>query len=202
MAEALKTDTRVIPVVLEACDWENHQLNRFEVLPDKGRPINTWKPESEGWQNVVEGIRKTIHKMQGLEDSSSKISERELNAELAFQHGNILMMFGKIDKAIDAYSQAVKLNPRDADAYNNRGVAFEKLGEVDRTIRDYDMAIAIKPNDAAIYNNRGAAYVDKGEVDRGIVDFDKATGLNPNYVEPYFNRVLPTSRRARLTVAS
>ena len=36
------------------------------------------------------------------------------------------MMFGKIDKAIDAYSQAVQLNPRDADAYNNRGVAFEK----------------------------------------------------------------------------
>ena len=80
LAEALKIDTRVIPVVLEACDWENHQLNRFEVLPDKGRPINTWKPESDGWQNVVGGIRKTIHKMQGLEDSSSKISETELRA--------------------------------------------------------------------------------------------------------------------------
>ena len=57
LAEALNTDTRVIPIILETCDWENHQLSCFEVLPDKGKSINEWVPESTGWQNVVQGIR-------------------------------------------------------------------------------------------------------------------------------------------------
>ncbi|MDE0041647.1 MAG: TIR domain-containing protein, partial [Candidatus Poribacteria bacterium] len=117
LADALNTDTRVIPVILEACDWKNHKLSRFEVLPDKGKSINEWVPESTGWQNVVEGVRKTIYKMQGLEDASSKISEKELSAEIAFQHGNVLMILGQIDKAIKAYSHAIKLDSHHADAY-------------------------------------------------------------------------------------
>ena len=29
LAEALNTDTRVIPIILEACDWKNHKLSGF-----------------------------------------------------------------------------------------------------------------------------------------------------------------------------
>ena len=56
LAEALNSKIKVIPIILEDCDWLNHQLSDFQALPDKGLPINEWQPESKGWQNVVAGI--------------------------------------------------------------------------------------------------------------------------------------------------
>lgn len=51
---------RIIPIILEACDWENHQLGEFQAFPEKGLPINKWTPESDGFQSVVEGLRKVV----------------------------------------------------------------------------------------------------------------------------------------------
>ena len=64
LAEALTSDIKVIPIILEHCDWMQHQLSDFEVLPLKGRPISKWDDPSEGWQNVVNGIREAVHEMQ------------------------------------------------------------------------------------------------------------------------------------------
>ena len=59
LAEVLTPNIRVIPIILEACDWENHLLGRSEALPHKGKPINEWRPQSKGWQNVVAGNPKS-----------------------------------------------------------------------------------------------------------------------------------------------
>ena len=64
LGEALDSKIRVIPIILESCDWQNHRLSEYEVLPNKGKPINEWTPESKGWQSVVEGIRKAAKKMR------------------------------------------------------------------------------------------------------------------------------------------
>ena len=39
LAEALKKDLKVIPIILEYCDWEHHQLSDFKVLPLIGCPL-------------------------------------------------------------------------------------------------------------------------------------------------------------------
>ena len=56
LEEASKRDITVISIILEHCDWLHHQLSGFEVLPHKGKPLTQWNDESEGWQNVVDGI--------------------------------------------------------------------------------------------------------------------------------------------------
>ena len=53
LAGALNFKIRVIPIILESCDWQNHQLSDFQALPDGVVPINQWDHEDEGWQNVV-----------------------------------------------------------------------------------------------------------------------------------------------------
>ena len=64
LAEAIKGDKRVIPIILEHCDWLKHKVSNFEVLPHKGKPISKWEDESEGWQNVVDGIRSAINRIR------------------------------------------------------------------------------------------------------------------------------------------
>ena len=210
LAEVLtKKDIRVIFIIFESCDWKNHKLrstkapsaeglhpNRWEpqilgdiqVLPAEGKPLNEWNPRSKGWQNVVEGTRKAVRKMLVQEDSAPRMSERELRAESAFQQGDFLLRLGQIDGAIEAYSLAVELNPRDTDAYNNRGVAYNSKGEYGFAIKDFNQAIQLNPGDAAAYNNRGTVYVDKDEVELAIKDFNHAIRRNPNEDKPYNNR--------------
>lgn len=188
LAEALNVDIRVIPIILERCDWLNHHLSTFTVLPDKGMPITEWVPKSKGWQSVVEGIQKTVDKMQAQVDLPSGPSEKKLHAELAFQQGNSLIMLGQVNKAIERYSHAIELNSSDADPYTNRGVAYYSKGEIDLAIEDFDKAIALKPGSAIAYNNRGAAYFIKREYDRAIEDYNTAMQLNPDYAGVYYNR--------------
>ena len=64
LGDALDFKIRMIPIILEDCDWQKHPLGDFQVLPENGNPINEWQPQSKGWQNVVSGIRKVVDTMQ------------------------------------------------------------------------------------------------------------------------------------------
>ena len=188
LAEALNFNVRVIPIILESCNWLNHQLSEFQALPDNGKPINECQPESKGWQNVVDGIRKVVENMQTQVHSFSEKSEKELRAELALQQGNVFIMLGQINNAIERYTHAINLNPNNAASYNNRGGAYRDQGNIDRAIVDFTKAIDLNPKDARTYSNRGGAYSIKGDIDRAIADFTIAINLNSNVAITYYYR--------------
>lgn len=156
LADALDINIKVIPIILEDCDWQNHQLGDIEVLPDKGKPINEWLPESSGWQNVVEGIRKVVGEMQALTSDSAK---KETLPEWVFQQGNFLMMIGQIGKAIGAYSHVIELNPRYATTYNNRGSAYVFIRAYNQAIKDFNKAIELNRDFVEAYNNRSMCWL-------------------------------------------
>ena len=198
LGEALSSKIRVIPIVLERCDWQNHKLSGYEVLPAKGRPINEWRPKSKGWQNVVDGIRKVVSEIQARKSDSDK---GERLPEWIFAQGNFLMMLGEINKSIEAYSHVIKITPSYAEAYNNRGVAYDKRGIFDCTVADFSKAIELNPALAVAYSNRGAAYSDKERYDLAILNFDQAIALAPNYPEAYCNRGFAYRMKGELDLA-
>ena len=195
LAEALRSEVRVIPIILEGCDWMNHQLNDFQAFPDKVKPINEWQPESKGWQNVVDGIRKVVDKMQSQTDSSSETSEKKLRAELAFQQGNVLIMIGQVNMAIERYSLAIELNPSNAFTYNNRGTAYYHKCEYIQAVKDYTRTIELIPDHVEAYNNRGIAYYNKGDYDWAIDSFTKAIELKPDCDQYYNHRGVAYNRK-------
>ena len=185
LGEALDSKIRVIPIILESCDWQNHRLSEYEVLPNKGKPINEWTPESTAWQNVVDGIRKIVNKMQAQISGSV---QKETLPEWIFQQGNFLIMIGQIGRAIEAYSRVIKLAPNSASAYSNRGVAYDIKGDTDQAIADLNRAIELKPDNAVAYYNHGIVCHGKGDFDLAIKDYTKAIKLNLDYAVAYYNR--------------
>ena len=77
---------------------------------------------------------------------------------------------GDLDRAISDSSKAIKINPSNAEANNNRGNVYFNKGQYDQAISDYNKAIEINPRYAEAYNNRGNAYDDKGQYDQAISD--------------------------------
>ena len=188
LAEAIKQEMRVIPIILEHCDWLHHQVSGFEVLPHKGKPISKWEDTSEGWQNVVDGIRKVVDEIRGGANLSSESAQNKRLADWVFQQGNFLMILQEIDRAVKAYSHAIELNSDNADAYNNRAVAYASKGDFDNAIKDHNTAIKLNPCQASLYNNRGATYVDQKNFDIGIQNYNMAIQLDSHYTEAYYNR--------------
>ena len=86
------------------------------------------------------------------------------------------------NKAIADCTGAIKLNPLDAKAYVNRGLAYAGKGIYDKAITEYTRAIYIDPDNIEAYRNRGRVYRAKGDDERASADFSKAIELNPERV--------------------
>ncbi len=99
---------------------------------------------------------------------------------------------GRPFESIAHADMGLAINPRDAGAYNNRGLAYESLGAFDQAIRDYTRSIEIKPerNVAVVYANRGNTYLGMGDYAAAVADCDTAVALVPGYPRPYYIRAL------------
>ena len=56
-------EARVIPVILDACDWEGAPFGKLASLPRGGRPVTSWKNESEAFTDIAKGIRKHVEQL-------------------------------------------------------------------------------------------------------------------------------------------
>ena len=67
------------------------------------------------------------------------------------------------EEAVADYDEAIRLNPNDDDAYNNRGIVKANLGQHEEAIADFDEAIRLNPNYAKAYSNRGIVKASLGQ---------------------------------------
>ena len=89
----------------------------------------------------------------------------------------------------------IELDPKFADAYNNRGAAYARKGDRARAIADYTKALEFNPKFIWGYNNRGLVYSGMGEFDKAIADFDKAIEIDAKSAIVYLNRGFAHEKR-------
>ena len=68
-----------------------------------------------------------------------------------------LFQTGKVEEAIGWYRKAIDIDPKDAYAYDNLGVALQKTNRLDEAIDCCRKAIEINPKYVNAYVNLGAA---------------------------------------------
>ncbi|MEJ0028540.1 MAG: tetratricopeptide repeat-containing glycosyltransferase family protein [Rhizomicrobium sp.] len=98
------------------------------------------------------------------------------------QHG-----LGRFTEAVALYDSVIRLNPKAAPAYSNRGLALAALGRADEAIQSYDRAIKLKPDYAEAYNNRGIALRAAQRLNEALRNFERAVTVKPDYAEAYNN---------------
>jgi tetratricopeptide (TPR) repeat protein len=109
----------------------------------------------------------------------------------AFRKGNRAYEQGQKTEAVKHYTQAIELNPQDADAYYNRGNAKLALGDQPWTIQDFTRAIELNPQFAIAYCNRGIVKAQSGDKRGAFVDLEKAKQLfvEQGNMEAYKNAI-------------
>lgn len=53
-------EARVIPIILDACDWEGAPFGKLSGLPRGGKPVTSWANQSEAFTDIAKGIRRQV----------------------------------------------------------------------------------------------------------------------------------------------
>uniref|UniRef100_A0A0E0D5F8 Amidase domain-containing protein n=1 Tax=Oryza meridionalis TaxID=40149 RepID=A0A0E0D5F8_9ORYZ len=110
---------------------------------------------------------------------SSKQAMSEEAAEAAKEKGNIAFKEKQWQKAINFYTEAIKLNNKVATYYSNRAAAFLELASYRQAEADCTSAIDIDPKIVKAYLRRGTAREMLGYYKEAVDDFSHALVLEP-----------------------
>ncbi|KAL6281693.1 hypothetical protein ACE6H2_018574 [Prunus campanulata] len=115
--------------------------------------------------------------------SKSKLSKnaltREQSAEIAKEKGNQAYKDKEWHKAINFYSEAIKLSGNNATYYSNRAAAYLEVGSFLQAEADCTKAINLDKKNVKAYLRRGTAREMLGYYKEAIEDFKYALVLEP-----------------------
>ena len=95
----------------------------------------------------------------------------------AFNLGASYLESKELDKAFVSFAEAIRLDPKYADAYNGRGVVLALMGQSAKAIVDCCEAIRLEPENPEFYRSRGYVYEQMGNESEAAADLAKAEQL-------------------------
>lgn len=97
---------------------------------------------------------------------------------------------GDIKGAIDAYLQAIKLEPGSAEVYLNLGHAYLKLEKDNDAIKAFKQSLKINPAQPETQYGLGLASFRRGQFQDAIDAFKKAVALEPKMAKAHYGLTL------------
>ncbi|MCS6841548.1 MAG: tetratricopeptide repeat protein [Roseiflexus sp.] len=104
-------------------------------------------------------------------------------------------------QAIAAYDRALELDPKNAIACYNRGLARRAQGDLTQAIADYTCAIELNSEYVSAYLSRGSARRAQGDLAGALADYKHALKLDPRSANAYIGRGLTYYDQGNLTQA-
>jgi superkiller protein 3 len=86
---------------------------------------------------------------------------------------------GKLDDAIQAYRQALTIDPNNYDAHNSLGSIYSTKGSTDEALKEFRLSLAIYPNQAMPHSRIGRILAESHHLPEAVEEFTKALGIDP-----------------------
>jgi protein O-GlcNAc transferase len=109
------------------------------------------------------------------------------SADFYYFRGNLRLAADEYDHALADFSEAAKLQPRDASILINLGVAQLKRREVFPALETYRSILAFEPDNVQAHANMAIAYQQSSQLDLAIQSYRHALELNPEFLNAHQN---------------
>jgi len=130
-------------------------------------------------------IKDNIGRGKVIAFKDAEIEDYKKTGEYWFYLGLAYGDSGMYKEAIEAYKQAIRLNPDDAEAHNNLGIAYGESGMYEEAIEAFKQAIRIEPDDAKAHSNLGFAYSELGMYREATEACKQAVRIKPDMAEAH-----------------
>ncbi len=114
-------------------------------------------------------------------------TESSRTAEDWFKIGLERGRAGDNEGAIEAYRQAVELDPDHFKAHMNMGLRYGKQLQNVKAMEAFKKALALRPEDAMVHYSLGLTANLLGLTDESIHHYKEAIRLRPDFAEAYSN---------------
>jgi len=166
MGNWIKNYTEISPdMVVEKMDVSN--------VPESGTSLHfkEWNPYSP----IKGKLRVTLFR-----------PEIGLQCHILHNTGKALYDLDRNEKAIEAFQQAISVDPKFAHSYYGLGNVLSALGRNEEAIIEYKKAIRVDPKGASPYNGLGNAFSALGRNEKAIKAYQQAIDVDPKCAYPYY----------------
>ena len=101
------------------------------------------------------------------------------------------------EDALEAYEQALRLDPNNAQAYTFKGMALSILGRNQEALTAFEQALRLDPNNAQAYRFKGVALINLGHNQEALTVLEQVLRLDPNNAQAYTSTGLALSNLGR-----
>ena len=157
-----------------------------------------------GWNNLGKAALSTAGKLSeaiiAFEKSAVRWNRRDPGT--FFNLGRARSgELGDTARGLAALDRALQLNPKYAEALNQRGVLLHTTRRTEEAIAAYKQAAAVRPDYAEAHNNLAVAFQTMRDYDAAIGAYRRAIEIRPNYPDVYGNLAQALSQIGELDAA-
>ena len=110
---------------------------------------------------------------------TSLATKTSVNPELHVMSGQLHESKGDYAKALDSYSKALEIEPKNPSALLSTARLYERQNNKDKAVEFYQKALEVAPNNAAVYADLGNLQARNGNLTAAREQLQKAVNLEP-----------------------
>ncbi len=163
-------DCLVIALLLEKVDWDGAPFGSRDVLPSDARPLREWPSRELAFHDIEKSMR-------------GAIENRWL------MHGDwLLQETHDNEEALEAYEEALRLNPASKWAWYGKGNALAKLDtpRYKEALGAYDEALLLDPAFSWAWYCKGGAFAGLKRYEEALKAYDEALLFDPSHTHTWY----------------
>jgi len=174
--EKLKVSTDII-----ASDKSNEEIRE---VPKKLQPLGmNGSADKHGLNDLlVEAMN--AHLDNRLTDAIELYTQLILispNHYIYNHRGLVYFTLSDYEKAINDFTTAIHMAPKDTRVYTNRGLTYRMLKKYDESLKDFNKSLELNPLWPDTFYGRSLTYYDLGDIQHALEDCDKAISIKPDF---------------------
>jgi len=118
-------------------------------------------------------------------EAAAEIQDDGFEAECFNALALVKTSMGKIDEAIEAYKQAIRLAPKPILAWNNLGNLCARLSRHDEAIAAFQKALECDGRDPVSWNGLAGVYLKQGNAEEAIDAYRKSIQYLPGFAQAW-----------------
>jgi len=101
--------------------------------------------------------------------------------------GMVCVNTGSHEEGVQLITQALKINPTDAQAQGNLGLAYQRMGKLQLAERHFGKSIEIGTKNPSIFNSLGNVLRESGRASEAVKVYESTLKVDGNYAECWTN---------------
>ena len=169
--------------------------HRPDTTIDKGTgKMETPKPPCEAPQPFPPPNADELAKDAKIDEMSRRIAADRSDKIAFYKRGQLYAIKRAFALAAKDFDETIRLDPRDAEAYNNRCWIRAAVGDLRQALGDCNEALRLKPDLFDALDSRGLVNLKLGNNVDAISDYSASLQINPRSVSSLFGRGIAMKR--------